>query len=116
MCMYWTIYTRIVQLLYHYSAVVKSFLNNEYGSYLHQRECPMSIYIILCVVFVPVRNTAGVSHTIVYVSTYYVDSIYLGRRWCHRNVNPDGVRLIIHYREPVVFIVRLQQSCTTGIC
>lgn len=62
-------------------------------------------YIILCVVFVPVRNTAGVSQTIVYVSTYYVDSIYSGRRWCHRNFNPDGVRPIIHYREPVVFIV-----------
>lgn len=90
-----------------YSAVVKLFLNNEYGPYLYQRECPY-IYIYyysVCVVLVPVRNILGVSHTIVYVSTYYVDSIYSEWRWCHRNFNPDGVRLIIHYIEPVVFIV-----------
>jgi len=91
--------------LYHYGTIVKSFLNNENGSYLYQTECP--VHIIICVVFVPVRHSAGVSHTTtVYVFTYYVDSIYSGRRRYDRNVNPDGVRLIIYCREQaVIFIV-----------
>lgn len=117
------IYTYIMYQVYTYSyrAIIVSLYCGRYIVFKQRiRSVPIServpiytyIYIILCVVFVPVRNIVGVSHTILFMCPHIMQILFIQDDG--GNVNPDGIRPIGNSLQRAGRFHRLQLSCTSA--